>query len=74
MSNGLIILLSFALYIVMVVTVVGVSWYVEKLDPSNELPASIWDEILPPQARSKSRPQSRPHPSRLPAGVGAFSS
>ena len=47
MSNTLMILLGYGAYLALVLSVAGLSWYVEKLDPLNELPESIWDEILP---------------------------
>ncbi|MEH6471253.1 MAG: hypothetical protein V7752_08385 [Halopseudomonas sp.] len=59
MANALIILLGYSIYLIVVAAIVVLSWYSEKLDPSNELPDSIWDEIFPDQKYSKRRPVSR---------------
>lgn len=50
MSNALIIFLAFSVYLLTVTLFVYLSWYCEKLDPDNELPDSIWDEIAPHRA------------------------
>lgn len=47
MSNALIILLAYGFYLFVVGLVVVLSWYAEKLDPSNELPPTLWDEFFP---------------------------
>lgn len=47
MSNTLIILLAYGFYLILVGVIVVLSWYAEKLDPSNELPPSLWDEFFP---------------------------
>lgn len=54
MANALIILLAYGFYLMLVGIVVVLSWYAEKMDPLNELPASIWDEIFPYRKRANS--------------------
>ncbi|WP_207061353.1 hypothetical protein [Motiliproteus sp. SC1-56] len=48
MSNVLIISLCYGAYLLVVGLIALGAWYSEKLDPDNDLPPSIWDEILPP--------------------------
>lgn len=47
MTNALIILLGYGCYLMLVGIILMLSWYSEKLDPTNQLPDSIWDEIFP---------------------------
>lgn len=51
MSNALIIFLSYGAYLVMVGSVLVLSWLGEKLDPDTELKGSLWDELFPSRHR-----------------------
>lgn len=53
MSNALIILLAYGFYLIVVGSIVVLSWYAEKLDPSYELPPSLWDEFFPTQRQRR---------------------
>ncbi len=71
MANALIILLAYGIYLMLVGTIVVLSWYSEKMDPDNQLPPSIWDEIFPNRKRAQrrqgiSKRQVKPSPYLLP--------
>lgn len=71
MSNTLIIFLAYGFYLMVVGIIVVLSWYSEKMDPLNQLPPSIWDEIFPNRKRANStqgisKRQVTPSPYLLP--------
>ena len=71
MTNALIILLAYGFYLMVVGTILVLSWYSEKLDPHSELPESIWDEILPHRSvahwyQAAQPPQHKASPFMLP--------
>jgi hypothetical protein len=68
MTNALIIFLAYGFYLMVVGVIVVLAWYSEKLDPDNQLPASIWDEILPNRSKSNIYPAVT-KPSRLPIPI-----
>lgn len=53
MSNALVILLGYGLYLLMVGAIAAGAWYAEKLDPDNDLPDSLLDEIFPCKSKGK---------------------
>ncbi|MEH6822902.1 MAG: hypothetical protein V7629_03185 [Motiliproteus sp.] len=55
MANSLIILCTYGIYLMVVWIIVVLSWYSEKMDPDNELPPSIWDEIFPNRKHAQRR-------------------
>lgn len=69
MNNPTIICLAYAVYLLGVGIILAAAWYSEKLDPENDLPPSIWDEILPPARPAAAEPQP-PAPGLYPLQAG----
>lgn len=61
MNTFVLVCLTYAVYLLEVGVILLAAWYSEKLDPENDLPPSIWDEILPPD-RSAGGHRQHPNP------------